>query len=44
MRANADDIENLDSDKPLLPQFDLLTDQQMKEVMQSVDPLWNKGR
>ncbi len=44
MRANANNIENLDPAKPLLPQFDLLTDQQMKEVMQSMDPLWIESR
>ena len=33
------EIEGLDSDRPLLPQFDKLSDEQIREVFQSMDPL-----
>jgi hypothetical protein len=39
MRGNADKISGIDLKRPLLPQFDLLTDEQMREIMRSNDPL-----
>lgn len=39
MQANADSIKGLDTSRPLLPQFDLLSDEQLREVMRSLDPL-----
>jgi tetratricopeptide (TPR) repeat protein len=39
MKAHLGEIAGLDADKPMLPQFDLLTDEQMRDVMRSMDPL-----
>lgn len=39
MRANADEIAELDDERPLLPQFDRLTDEQIRTVFRSMDPL-----
>lgn len=39
MQGNADKISGIDLKRPLLPQFDLLTDEQMREIMRSNDPL-----
>jgi hypothetical protein len=39
MQANSDNIKGMDTARPLLPQFDLLEDEQVREVMRSMDPL-----
>jgi len=39
MQAHSGKIKGIDTARPLLPQFDLLTDEQMREVMRSMDPL-----
>ena len=39
MEDHRDAIEGLDSDRPLLPQFDLLTDDQIRAAFRSLDPL-----
>ena len=39
MEANAAVIQGLDRERPMLPQFDLLTDEQMREMARSMDPL-----
>jgi hypothetical protein len=39
MQANSGKIKGIDTARPLLPQFDLLTDEQMREAMRSMDPL-----
>jgi hypothetical protein len=39
MQANSHKIKGLDTARPLLPQFDLLTDEQMRELARSMDPL-----
>jgi len=39
MKRNRSQITRLDADRPLLPQFDLLTDDQMRELFRSMDSL-----
>lgn len=39
MRANAGAIARIDREKPLLPQLDLLTDDQLREAFRSQDPI-----
>ncbi len=39
MEANASQISGLDPDQPLLPQLDLLSDDQLREVARGLDPL-----
>jgi hypothetical protein len=39
MKRNRSGIVRLDADRPMLPQFDLLTDEQMREVFRSMDSL-----
>lgn len=39
MRANAGAIARIDRSKPLLPQLDLLTDDQLREAFRSQDPI-----
>ena len=39
MELNADQIDGLDRDRPLLPQFDLLSDEQIRSAVRSMDPL-----
>jgi hypothetical protein len=39
MREHAGQIAGLDSSKPLLPQFDKLTDDQMRQAFRSMDPI-----
>jgi hypothetical protein len=43
MQANSGKINGIDTARPLLPQFDLLTDEQMRELMRSMDPLAADG-
>jgi hypothetical protein len=43
MKAHSSEIQALDSSRPLLPQFDLLTDEQMREAFRSMDP-WASSR
>jgi hypothetical protein len=38
MQARAGDIRGLDSGRPFLPQFDRLSDEQMREAFRSLDP------
>jgi len=38
MKEHADEISKLDLDRPLLPQFDLLTDEQIRAAFRSMDP------
>ena len=42
MLANAGEIEGLDAARPYLPQLDLLTDEQLREAVRSMDP-WATG-
>ena len=37
--VEADEIAGLDPRRPLLPQFDLLTDEQIRTAFRSMDPL-----
>lgn len=39
MEQHTAEIEGFDPDRPLLPQFDQLTDEQMRAVARSLDPL-----
>jgi hypothetical protein len=39
MEEHPAEIEGLDPDRPLLPQFDRLTDEQMRAAIRSMDPL-----
>ena len=39
MREHGSDIGGLDLARPLLPQFDLLTDEQIRAAFRSMDPL-----
>ena len=39
MKRHRKEIRGLDLERPLLPQFDLLSDEQIKEVFRSMDPL-----
>ncbi len=39
MREHAGTIERIDSDRPLLPQLDRLTDEEMRAAVRSMDPL-----
>ncbi len=39
MKKHSDAINGLDPERPLLPQFDLLTDDQIRELFRSMDPL-----
>jgi len=39
MKKHRDEIHGLDPERPLLPQFDLLTDEQIREAFRSMDPL-----
>jgi hypothetical protein len=39
IEAHADEIEGLDLSRPLLPQLDLLTDDQLRAAARSLDPL-----
>ncbi len=39
MEEHRSEIEGLDRDRPILPQFDLLTDEQMRAAIRSMDPL-----
>lgn len=39
MEAHADEIEGLDPSRPFLPQLDLLSDEQLRAVARSMDPL-----
>ena len=41
MEARVAEIPTLDRSRPLLPQFDCLTDEQMREAFRSMDP-WAK--
>ena len=43
MKGHAGDIAGLDPDKPMLPQSDLLTDERMRDVMRSINPLASGG-
>ena len=43
MRANAGAIARIDRTKPLLPQLDLLTDDELREAFRSLDPLAEKA-
>jgi hypothetical protein len=38
MKAHASEITNLDTSRPLLPQFDRLNDEQMRAAFRSMDP------
>jgi hypothetical protein len=42
MEAHKSEIHELDPSRPLLPQFDCLTDEQMRAAFRSMDP-WAKG-
>jgi len=42
MHAHQGEIAELDSARPLLPQFDRLTDEQMRAAFRSMDP-WASG-
>jgi hypothetical protein len=42
MRANAGEIAGFDISKPLLAQFDELTDEQMRSAFRLMDPLARK--
>jgi hypothetical protein len=45
MEAHAREIPGLDASRPLLPQFDRLTDEQMREAFRSMDPwAYSEGR
>jgi hypothetical protein len=39
MAEHAEEIRGIDLSRPLLPQFDLLTDEQVRELFRSIDPL-----
>lgn len=39
MEKHAGEIEGLDRSRPLLPQFDLLSDEQMRALFRGMDPL-----
>ena len=39
MEEHGDTIDNLDSEIPLLPQLDRLTDEQLREAFRSMDPM-----
>jgi hypothetical protein len=39
MKKHREEIRGLDAKRPLLPQFDLLSDEQIREVFRSMDPL-----
>jgi hypothetical protein len=39
MKVHANEIKGLDPSRPLLPQFDLLTDEQIRAVFLTMDPL-----
>jgi len=39
MKNHKDEIENFDEERPLLPQMDKLTDDQLRAAMRSMDPL-----
>jgi hypothetical protein len=39
MEAHADEIEGLDPSRPFLPQLDLLSDEQLRAIARSMDPL-----
>lgn len=39
LEAHADEVKGLDRTRPLLPQFDLLRDQQIRAAFRSMDPL-----
>ena len=39
MKKHPDAIRGLDPERPLLPQFDLMTDDQIRELFRSMDPL-----
>jgi hypothetical protein len=43
MKKHRGEIRGLDPERPLLPQFDLLTDGQIREAFRSMDPLANAG-
>jgi len=43
MQAHARELPALDPSRPLLPQFDCLTDEQMREAFRSMDR-WAKTR
>ena len=39
LEKHRDDIDGLDPERPLLPQLDLLSDQQLRDAFRSMDPL-----
>ena len=41
MEEHGSEIDGLDPELPLLPQFDLLTDEQIRAAFRSMDPLVN---
>jgi hypothetical protein len=43
MQMHADEVPKLDPDRPLLPQFDLLTDEQIRAAFRSMDPMAQGG-
>ena len=42
MKQNKDEIKNFDRNRPTLPQLDLLTNKQIREIIESVEPFINK--
>ena len=43
MKKHATEIPGLNPDRPLLPQFDLLTDEQIRAAFRSMDPMAEQG-
>jgi hypothetical protein len=43
MDRHREEIDELDADRPLLPQLDRLTDGQLKKLFRQLDPLSAEG-
>ncbi len=43
MEAHGEEIPGLDPEEPLLPQLDLLTDEQIRAAIRSMDPMASGG-
>jgi hypothetical protein len=43
LRTHADEVVGLDTDRPLLPQLDLMTNEQIRRAFRSMDPLAGDG-
>jgi hypothetical protein len=39
LEAHADEVDGLDPGRPMLPQLDLLSDEQLRAAARSMDPL-----